>query len=149
MKKKKGITGVQDWKEVCTECGLCCLQQYFDDVGNVYLTRIKCNYLGYDNKCWCDNPDEKYAPNGFCHRVSVLDKERLTMDYVVPVTCPWVQKFVKKTNIKVPDLSGVSFVCAANQEGCLKENVIPGTSGLFKYNPHVNKILKDFLKKTK
>ena len=148
MAKRDIIPGSPQWEDICVRCGLCCLVKYRDDLGNTFLTNIRCDMLDPETgNCGCYNADVKNRnSNGdSCakHNGSTLNFETLHNDYVVPSFCAYVQKFgnhdlLKKCS-KRPDINlkkTVSEKDVPNEE--IPNHVIPGSNKFFKYNPPVN-----------
>ena len=142
------IPGSPEWESICVRCGLCCLVKYKDNLGNIFLTNIRCDMLNPENgNCRCYSADVSERDNGcdncLNHGGSALNFETLYNDYVVPGFCSYVQKFgkhdlvkkcAKRPNIKWEDTVPESSVAKEDYS----KHVIPGSHKYFKYNPPVN-----------
>lgn len=151
MAKKIFEPGSQQWEDICIRCGLCCLVKYCDNLGNVWLTNIRCDMLDPDTKnCRCYSADVTLRDTGHdnCakHNGSVLNMETLRNDYVVPSFCAYVQKYVEhdllKKCSKRPDIDLTKTIPeSAVKPEEIKEHVIPGSKKYFQYNQPVNQSL--------
>jgi len=151
------IPGTPQWENICKQCGLCCLVKYVDDLGNIWLTNIRCDMLDPETgKCKCYSSDmnsrEVGADNCRNHNGSALNYHTLFNDYVVPGCCAYVQKFgnrdlvkkcAKMPKIKLKDTVPESSVAPED----IKNHIIPGSDKYFRYNPAVNKHFHEFMKR--
>ncbi len=157
MVKNEIIPGSPAWEEVCRKCGLCCLVKYIDTDGNVFLTRVACDNLDLETgkcKCYCSDVGRRGTGVAGCkaHNGGELNFESLKNDYLVPGCCAYVQRFVLKNRLPVPDIRSLDLVHeqdVASYGRPLSEYVIGDSWSQFKYNPHVNKILAANLQKLK
>ena len=91
MSKKEIVAGSKEWESICVRCGLCCLVKYCDNLGNIFLTDVRCDMLDPETGncgCYSANVAERSENGDTCakHSGSVLNYETLQNDYVVPGT---------------------------------------------------------------
>lgn len=144
------IEGTPEWENICEQCGICCLIKYFDDLGNIFLTNVRCAALDKDtHKCKCYAADMDSRDNGCESCIALggtrMTRETLNNDYPVPSFCPYVKKFCKNTPSKRamrrPNIDWQNTISETEMqpEDSLANHVIPGSNKFFKHNPHVNK----------
>ena len=160
MKTNKTIIeGTPEWESVCEQCGMCCLVKYCDNLGNVYLTNVRCAALDKNtHKCKCYNADMDSRDNGCENCIDLggtcVTRETLNNDYPVPSFCPYVKKFCKgidavsKKAKRRPNIDWEKTISETEMEygDSLSKHIIPGSNKYFKYNPHVNKERHEQLK---
>ena len=147
MKKQFIVEGSPEWENICEQCGMCCLLKYIDELGNVFLTNVRCAALDKNtHKCKCYAADMNERDNG-CENCILLGGTRVTRetindDYPVPSFCPYVQMFCKNSLPKKaknrPNIDWEHTVSETELEDSLSNHIIPGSHRYFKYNPHVN-----------
>ena len=154
------IPGTPQWESICEQCGMCCLLKYCDDLGNIFMTNVRCAALDKDTrKCACYASDMNARDNG-CENCIALNGARVTYetlnnDYPVPSFCPYAQRFCKNSAVKKAshrpyiDWEKTISELELSDENPLANHIIPGSKKYFKYNPHVNKIWHENLKKLK
>lgn len=148
------IPGTPQWEKICQQCGLCCLVKYADAAGNFYLTRVMCDHMNPETgKCDCYSTDvaRRGDEQTGCraHNGSVLNLDTLRNDYVVPGCCPYVKKFVGQNRLKLPKIQYNQLIRERDMVGNIQDYIIADSWRLFKYNPHVNKRMRELLQKTK
>lgn len=137
------IPGSPEWEAICKNCGICCLVKCPTLEGKVYLTNVRCSHLDPKNhKCDC------YANRqSVCSTCGNLNHKTLKTEYLVPLSCPYVQTFVKgvkKTNIPNIDWENTISETELKQPNKslgiteLLKHIIHGSSRLFEYNPTLN-----------
>jgi len=148
MKKESVVEGNAAWENICEQCGLCCLLKYVDELGNIFLTNVRCAALDKDtHKCKCYDADMDLRDNG-CENCIALGGTRVTRetinnDYPVPSFCPYVKTFCEKTVPKKaghrPNFDWGNSISETELQDSLANHIIPGSNKYFKYNPHVNR----------
>ena len=157
MSNKIIVEGSPEWEEICEQCGICCLMKYCDNLGNVYLTRIRCAALDKDtHKCRSYAADmTDRDKDGFnCSALDGACVTRLTLnnDYTVPSFCPYAQKFCENSAIKKspknrPIIDWENTVSETEiGMSSLGKYVISGSNKYFKYNPQINKKIHEIMK---
>ena len=160
MAKKFIIEGGPEWEDICEQCGMCCLIKYCDNIGNIYMTNVRCAALDKDTrKCRCYAADMNNRDNG-CESCIALGgvrvtRETLNNDYPVPSFCPYAQKFCKNEAVKKakhrPQIDWKNTISETeiSDGDSLDKHIIAGSNKYFKYNPAVNqrlhKMMKQFL----
>ncbi len=157
MSDKFIVEGTPEWEQICEQCGMCCLMKYCDNLGNIYLTRVRCAALDKKTrKCACYAADlANRDKNGFnCSALDGACVTRFTLnnDYTVPSFCPYAQKFctnpvVKKAK-KRPNIDWENTVSETEiGPESLRDYIIPGSNKYFKYNPQINQKMHEIMKK--
>ena len=157
IKKNLVIEGTLQWESICEQCGLCCLIKYCDNLGNIFMTNVRCAALDKDtHKCACYAPDMDNRDAGCNNCIALggmrVTRETLNNEYPVPSFCPYVKNFcnnkVAKRARHRPDIDWENTISETELlgEDSLEKHVIPGTDKYFRYNPHVNKKIHDNLK---
>ena len=154
---KRIIEGSPQWEDICEQCGMCCLVKYMDNMGNLFLTNVRCAALDKDSrKCKCYAADMDSRDNGFDNCIDLggmlVTRETLNNDYPVPSFCPYAQKFcegplVKKYK-KRPNIDWQNTISETEMADgdALANHVIPGTKKFFKHLPCVNCKLHENMK---
>ena len=154
------IEGTPEWESICEQCGMCCLVKYCDNLGNVFMTNVRCAALDKNtHKCACYASDMNSRDNG-CENCMQLNGMRVTREtlnngYPVPSCCPYAQKFCKSDAVKkAPHKPTIDWENTISEteltpNDSLANHIIPGSKKYFKYNPHINQMLHENLKKLK
>ena len=75
-----------EWESLCDGCGKCCLHKLEDeDTGDVFYTRVACEYLDHD-RCQCKNYTHRQMLVPGC---VVLTPESVEETYWLPDTCAY------------------------------------------------------------
>lgn len=149
--KNQILPGTDAWERICEQCGLCCLLKTVDEYGRVCLTRVRCRHLGKNRLCDCYNMNfsarnDENCDSCFKSGGSPVNFDTLCNDYVVPGFCPYVKRFVAPNNLTHPNIDFENTI-SENElpDGAnLRDYIIPGTAKFFKYNPAVNKKMRDW-----
>ena len=149
MKKQFIVEGSPEWENICEQCGMCCLLKYIDELGNVFLTNVRCAALDKNtHKCKCYSLDKQSRDNGREDCLAIT-RQRLNNLYLMPSFCPYAQKFCKSSEIKNapkirPNIDWENTISEDefNGESIIK-HIIPGSQEYFRYNPHVNKRIRE------
>lgn len=155
--KKNIVEGTPEWESICEQCGLCCLVKYCDNMGNIFMTNVRCAALDKDtHKCACYAPDMNNRDVGCNNCIALggmrVTRETLNNEYPVPSFCPYVKKFCKnqvdKRARNRPNIDWENTVSETELQSndSLANHIIPGSNKYFKYNPHVNKQMHEALK---
>ena len=159
MKNKRNIIeGTPEWENICEQCGLCCLLKYCDNLGNIYLTNVRCAALNKETrKCDCYAPDMNNRDSGCNNCIALggmrVTRETLNNEYPVPSFCPYVKNFCKNPVAKRAqhrpyiDFSKTISETELQENDTISNHVISGSDKYFRYNPHINKKIHDTLKK--
>ena len=155
MSKKFITERSPEWENICEQCGICCLEKFFDALGNVYLTDVRCAALDKDTrKCACYAPDMAHRDNGCLNCAELggtcITRGALNNNYLVPSFCPYAQKFCKSKQIKTspkerPNIDWSKTISEEElaENESLYGHIIPGSDKYFQYNPHVNVMLHE------
>ena len=154
---KRIIEGSPQWEDICEQCGMCCLVKYMDNMGNLFLTNVRCAALDKDSrKCKCYAADMDSRDNGCENCIALggtcVTRETLNNDYPVPSFCPYVKMFCKNPVAKKaqcrPTFKWENTISETELgvNDSLANHIIPGANKFFKYNPQVNKFYHEKLK---
>ncbi len=156
MPKQKIIEGTPAWERICEQCGICCLLKYRDNLGNIFLTNVRCAALDKNtHKCKCYAADMANRDNaGFnCAALGGVCVTRFSLnnDYPVPSFCPYAQKFCTNSAVKKaktrPIIDWENTVSETEiYLSSLETHIILGSHKYFKYNPQINKQIHDSMK---
>lgn len=157
MKPNNIIEGTPEWEQICECCGICCLLKYCDELGNIYLTNVRCASLDKNTReCKCYAADMNSRDNGCENCIALggtrVTRETLNNDYPVPSFCPYVKMFCRGTvakraqNRPIIDWENTISETEMLPGDLLANHIIPGSNKFFKHLPHVNKMYHDFKK---
>ena len=157
MAKKIIIEGTPKWENICEQCGMCCLVKYCDNLGNIYMTNVRCAALDKNTrKCKCYAADMDSRDNGCENCIALggtrVTRETLNNDYPVPSFCPYAQKFCKNEAVKKakhrPNIDWEKTISETEiaDGDSLAKHIIVGSNKYFKYNPQINKQIHDAMK---
>ena len=92
MKKLEDYTK-EEWENICTHCGKCCLIKLQDeDSGEVYYTDVICRYFD-EEKCLCTVYDRRRELVPECLE---LNKDNVKNISWMPKTCAYRRLFEKR-----------------------------------------------------
>lgn len=149
MQDKFIVEGSPEWESICQQCGICCLVKCVGANGDMFLTNIRCSDLDKKtHKCKCYALDKKSRSNGREDCLAIT-RQRLNSDYLMPSFCPYAQKFcenpaIKKSPKTRPNIDWENTI-SETEFGVksIVNNIIPGSQEYFRYNPHVNKKIRE------